>query len=196
VYPPVRQFESSELYRVWVEEDHRRQLRGERGLPLPQRIWLVLGALLVGSIIASVYTVSANAAPQRWAAACTPGVRSIDGLPVRAFCGPAKATATLGATTFRFTRGSCEAGARFTLNIGVLSFASKARLSYFGVSLPAARAGTYAGRQATLSFSTGATRASLSPTTAAQIVLKPGLHSGTFSGKDLSGRPVKGSFTC
>jgi hypothetical protein len=196
VYPPVRQFESSELYRVWVEKDHRRALRGQRGLPFSQRALLALGALLVASVVASVYAVTASAAPERQAAACTAGVKSIDGLPARVFCGPAKATAVLGTSTFRFTRGACEAGTRFTLNIGILSFGSSPKLSYFGVSLPAARAGTYTGKQVTLSFSSGGKRASLSPTAGAKIVLKPGLHSGSFSGKDLSGRPVKGSFTC
>jgi hypothetical protein len=196
VYPPVRQFESSELYRVWVENDHRRALRGERGLPFSQRAWLALSALLVASIIASVYAVAASAAPQPQAAACTAGVTSIEGLPARVFCGPARANATVGTATFRFTRGACEAGARFTVNIGVLSFGSSPKLSYFGVSLPAARPGTYTGKQVTLSFSSGGKRASLSPSVGARLVLKPGLRGGSFSGRDLSGRPVKGSFTC
>jgi hypothetical protein len=50
MYPPVRQFESSELHRYLVEKDAGRARSGERGLDPPRGIWVVMVAvpLLVG----------------------------------------------------------------------------------------------------------------------------------------------------
>jgi hypothetical protein len=191
VYPPVRQFESSELHQRLVMKDHEWAMRGGKALPSVSRLLLLASAVALVSIVAAVYAVAAGAAPT-----CTAGVKIVGGVPARSSCGPAKATATVGAKTFRFTSGECLAGGRFTVNIGTLSFASSSTTSYFGVSLPATHAGIYTGKQVTLSFNRGPSRVSLSPGAGAKVVLKPGLRSGSFTGKDLGGRPVHGSFSC
>ena len=48
----------------------------------------------------------------------------------------------------------------------------------------------------TLSFNVGRQRHSLVSKRGAKVVLRRGLRSGTFAGKDLLGKPVTGSFTC
>jgi hypothetical protein len=54
----------------------------------------------------------------------------------------------------------------------------------------------HTGTQVTVSMNVGPRRVSLSPSAGAKVILRAGLHSGTFSGKDLSGRTVEGSFSC
>jgi hypothetical protein len=55
---------------------------------------------------------------------------------------------------------------------------------------------TYKGKQITLSFNAGQRRVSLVSSARARLVLAPGRHAGTFSGKDLPGNTVTRSFTC
>ena len=128
-------------------------------------------------------------------AACVPGTKTIGGAPARVFCGPAKATVKAAGKTHTFANGECLKGSGLTVNIGTLSFAAKSKLSYFGLSLPTAKAGTYLGKKVTLSFNAGGQRQSLS-TSAAKVVVKSGLRGGSFSGKDFSGRAVTGTFSC
>jgi hypothetical protein len=57
MYPPVRQFESSELSRYLVEKDAERTRRGGAGVDAPQRAWMLLMAvpfLVVGCLLAAV----------------------------------------------------------------------------------------------------------------------------------------------
>ena len=158
--------------------------------------WRGVAALFaVMAFVAAGHAVARAAAPfSSSRAACTPAVKTIGGAPARVFCGPAKATAKIGSTAYRFAGGACQRAPGFTVNVGTLSFASSARVSYFGISLPKAKAGTYTGTQVTLSFNVGKQRHSL--VSSARVVLGPGLHSGSFAGEDLLGRPITGSFTC
>ena len=122
-------------------------------------------------------------------------MKTIGGAPARVFCGPAKATVKVAGTTYAFSGGQCLKASGFAVNVGTLSFASKAKPAYFGSSLPTANAGTDAGRNVTLSFSAGGQRSSLS-TAGAKVVVRSRLRGGSFAGKDLAGRTVTGSFAC
>jgi hypothetical protein len=185
MYPHVRQFESYE-----------RPVKAKDVRSVRRRASLAIGGLVALIAASCIYAAAANATPgPQSASACTPGVKTIGGASARVFCGPAKATAQVGGTTYRFASGTCQKAPGFTVNIGTLSFGSS-KLSYFGVSLPRSAAGSYTGKQVTLSFNVGARRFSLSPSAGTKVVLAAGLRAGTFSGKDLSGLAVKGSFTC
>ena len=127
---------------------------------------------------------------------CTPGVTTIDGGLARVFCGPARATATVGKTTYRFARGSCLHTGGFAVNVGgTLVIGSSEKLSYFGISLPGARAGSYRDARGP-AIVVGRRHVSLSTAAGSRVVLDKGLRSGTFVGTDLSGRTIKGSFSC
>ena len=56
--------------------------------------------------------------------------------------------------------------------------------------------GRYSGNAVLVGFDAGKVHASLSTTRAPTVVLRGGLRAGTFSGRDLLGRAVKGSFRC
>jgi hypothetical protein len=152
---------------------------------------VVLGVIGVGHAAA---TAASPFHPNK--ITCTPGVKSIAGTPTRVFCGPAKASVTVGSATHMFAGGACLKQPRFSMNIGTLSFDPGAKAPYFGLSLPHARAGTYTGRQVTLSFTAGTRRIALTPRPATRVVLRAGLRSGTFAGSDLLGETVTGSFSC
>jgi hypothetical protein len=185
MYPHVRQFESYE-----------RPFKAKDARSVRRRLSLAIGVLVALITASCIYAAVASAAPQpQSVSACTPGAKTIGGAPARVFCGPAKATVQVGGTTYRFANGACQRAPGFTVNIGTLGFGSS-KLSYFGVSLPRAAVGAYTGKQVTVSFNVGARRFSLSPSAGTKVVLAAGLRSGTFSGRDLSGRAVKGSFTC
>lgn len=176
------------MYQPPHQSDDRHDWTGWRG---------AAALFVVMAVVAAGHAVASAASP--WSAsrtACAPAVKTIGGAPARVFCGPAKATAKVGSTDFRFAGGACQKAPGFTVNLGTLSFASSARVSYFGISLPVAKAGTYTGAQVTLSFNVGGRHHSLVPGAGAKLVLGPGLHSGSFTGKDLLGKAITGSFTC
>jgi hypothetical protein len=126
-------------------------------------------------------------------AACTPGVRSSGGVTFRTFCGPAHATAKTGGKTFRFAGGNCEVvGGFFTVNIGTVSLgARKPKYAYFGIDVQPPKAGAHSNQIVTFSFA-GKRYSVLR----ASVVVKSGLHSGTFSGTVLTGGRATGSFSC
>jgi hypothetical protein len=130
-------------------------------------------------------------------AACTAGVRTIGAAPARVFCGPATATVRLGGKTYPFAEGAClTGGTQFTVNIGTKTFAPGSKLAYFGLVVEGKRDGRYTGNAVLLGFDAGKVHASLSTTGAATVVLRSSLHGGSFSGHDLLGRPLRGSFRC
>jgi hypothetical protein len=186
MYPAVRQFESGELHQYLVRKDLERRRPRLR----PKR-WLV-AAFAAAVVGAGVYAASANAA-----VTCTAGTTQVGGSPARTFCGPATAAVTFGGRTFHLGSGECTTGPGFTVNLGtlVLGSTSKAR-PYFGFFLTSGRPGTYSGKQAAVSFSSGSIHVSLATTAASRVTLDHGLHSGRFSGRDLLGRPFAGSFHC
>jgi hypothetical protein len=89
------------------------------------------------------------------ASSCKPGVKNVSGGIEDVFCGPAKATISLGGKTATVTQGNCVATSTYlTVNIGVFSnvTTSKSRPDYFGLDVgrtpgstapPAGKDGTY-----------------------------------------------------
>jgi hypothetical protein len=160
---------------------------------------LVLAAALVllAAVGAPRAAAAATAAAARGAKdACVAGDRTIGRSSARVFCGPAKATATIGRSTVRFAHGSCLTSPGFAINIGTLAFDPAARVAYLGILLPLAKPGVYSGTQVTASLRAAGRHLTLSATGPSKVVLNPGARSGTFSGVDFSGKPVKGSFSC
>jgi hypothetical protein len=150
---------------------------------------LTLVGLLVGLVGALAVSSPAGARTE----ACVPGVRTIDGVSARVFCGPAKATVHVGAKTLSFSNGACDKSSfGYSVNIGTfLAGTSKSPRPYFGLAVEKSKPGTYA-RQ-TVSFRSGGVSRSALVT----VTLKTTLRSGTFSGSVIFGGPhVTGTFSC
>jgi hypothetical protein len=130
-------------------------------------------------------------------AACVPGTTTVAGKKAMRFCGPAKAKATLGTKTFAFSGGECSvAGVYFTVNIGTILIHRTAHSKpgpspYFGVTVTPSGPGVHLGQ--VLSWTSGGKGYSLLGT---KITLADGLKSGSFTGRSLDGKKVKGTFTC
>jgi hypothetical protein len=124
--------------------------------------------------------------------ACVAGVKKIQGVPARAFCGPAKATVKLGAKSVAYAQGSCsKSSAGWTINIGTVVLGNlKQKPEYFGITVPAT-AGAHA------NSGVAVVHASKSYAVLGTVTLKAGLKAGTFSGK-VFGSPtrISGSFSC
>jgi hypothetical protein len=195
MYDPVRHVQFD------FQRDRRmapRPLGSGRRRP-PMRRVRVLAAALV--LLAAVGAPRAAAASKEPAAhgpkeSCVAGDRTIGRSSARVFCGPAKATAMIGGSTVRFAHGSCRTSPGFAINIGTLAFDPAARVSYLGILLPLAKPGIYSGTQVSASLRAGTRHVTLSATGPSKVVLNPGARSGTFSGVDFGGKPVKGSFSC
>jgi hypothetical protein len=113
---------------------------------------------------------------------------------IRTFCtGPATATVTAGGTTTVMKGGTCaNSGGFYAINVGVVTGPGfkGAKPNYFGLDAPT-NATTFS--NATLAYAvsgTGGYATTNSGTVAANH------KSGTFSGTDLEGKTVSGSFTC
>jgi hypothetical protein len=149
---------------------------------------LVIVAVGAGLTVAA----SAVASPQH-AAACVAGVKKINGVSARTFCGPAKATVHVNGKTIAYKGGACSKSSfGWSINIGtvVLGNLSK-KPEYFGITAEP-KAGTQ-GNGAVAVVHAGKGLA----VTQSTIKLTAGLKSGTFSGK-VFGAPtrVTGSFSC
>ena len=151
--------------------------------------------LALASVVAAAafaFSVTAAGAPAR--AACMPGAKTIAGKTVVFFCGPAKATVRFGGKTLTYSSGLCEKQAgMFTVNIGAtIPGALRQKYPYFGMTVEGTHAGSYTRQNVVFVYQ--GTVYSVGQHT---IVLKPGLHAGTFTGKSFPGlRAVTGSFTC
>ncbi|HEV8190882.1 MAG TPA: hypothetical protein VGP82_05290 [Ktedonobacterales bacterium] len=130
---------------------------------------------------------------------CVAGVKEINGVNTRQFCGSAKAQATAGSQMLSWSDGDCQkVNGTFTVNIGriVLGIddaakALKKQYDYFGITLEATKDGTY--KNAALAFDyKGEGYALISNT----LTLSGNLTKGTFSGRDLTNGAVSGSFNC
>jgi hypothetical protein len=147
---------------------------------------------IVGLTAGLVLAASALAAPQR-ATACVAGVKKINGVSARTFCGPAKATVRVNGKTVSYKGGECSKSSfGWSINIGTVVLGNlKNKPEYLGITA-AAKAGTqtkgtvavvHAGKSLAVTSST--------------ITLKSGLKSGTFSGKGFGASTrVSGSFSC
>jgi hypothetical protein len=113
---------------------------------------------------------------------------------IRTFCsGSATATVTTAGTTTLIRGGTCgKSGSYFTVNVGVVVSPSYrgSKPNYFGLDvLPTAPTFT----NAILSYAVGGAGGYA---TSNSGTVAPNHKSGTFSGTDLQGKAVSGSFTC
>lgn len=93
---------------------------------------------LVATATAPAATASASGSPQS-AAACVPGVKKINGVSARTFCGPAKATVKMSGTTISYRGGKCSKSlGLFSVNIGTVVLGNlRNKPEYFGVTASA-----------------------------------------------------------
>src|SRR5262249_56754674 len=96
----------------------------------------------------------------------------------------------------RWGGGACWKGRKYPVTGGRKTSPPSSKLSYFGLVVEGKHDGRYTGNAVLLGFDAGKVHASLSSTKSPAVVLRGGLRAGTFSGRDLLGRPVRGSFRC
>jgi hypothetical protein len=153
-----------------------------------------VGPLLVALAAAVLIVPAASSAA---GPGCTPRKTTVGGKAALRYCGPAKATVTMGSTRFTFSGGSCATlGPYFTVNIGTHLLTSVAGTKpgpnpYFNITLTPPDAGVHLKQP--LSWTSGGKGYSVIGST---ITLRKGLESGTFSGTAIGGKKVTGAFTC
>jgi hypothetical protein len=147
---------------------------------------------LTGVAVAALAAAALGTGSAHSAAACTAGVTKVGGVPARTFCGPAKASVKLGASTASYRGGSCSTSSfGWTINIGTVVLGNaKKKPEYFGITVKA-KAGAQTNSAVAVVHSTK------SYAVLGTVTLKAGLKSGSFSGK-VFGSPTKisGSFSC
>jgi hypothetical protein len=152
---------------------------------------LVAGLVAALTATALAATAFAGSSPHA-AAACLPGVKKINGVNARTFCGPAKATVKINGSTVSYKGGECTKSiGLFALNIGTVVLGNlKNKPEYLGVTATA-KAGVQT-RQTVAVVHAGKSKSIIGT-----VTLKAGLKSGTFSGKVFgSSAVISGSFTC
>jgi hypothetical protein len=151
---------------------------------------VIIGLIVSCATVSLTGTVVASGAVRH--ADCVEGVKKINGVNARTFCGPARATVRVNGKTITYKGGECGTGlGQFSVNIGTVVLGTlKNKPDYFGVAA-VAKPGTHA-RQTVAVVHAGKTLASIGT-----VTLKRGLRSGTFSGTVFgSSTVVSGSFTC
>jgi hypothetical protein len=147
---------------------------------------------IIGVAVAALSAAAFATTSAQSAATCVAGVKKINGVPARTFCGPATATVKLGSTNVAYKQGACsKSAAGFTINIGTVVLGNlKKKPEYFGITVQAT-AGAHA------NSGVAVVHAGKSYAVLGTVTLKAGLKSGTFSGK-VFGSPTKiaGSFSC
>jgi hypothetical protein len=152
---------------------------------------LLAGLIAALTATALAATAFASSTPKA-AAACVPGVKKINGVNARTFCGPAKATVKINGSTVSYKGGECSKSiGLFALNLGTVVLGNlKNKPEYLGVTATA-KAGTQT-RQTVAVVHAGKSKSIIGT-----VTLKAGLKSGTFSGKVFgSSAVISGSFTC
>lgn len=146
---------------------------------------------LIGTIAVVAVAVFASTAACR-TSACVAGVKKINGVSARTFCGPAKASVKLNGKTISYKGGECSKSiGLFSVNIGTVVLGNlKNKPEYLGITANA-KAGKQT-RQTASVVHAGKTHAVIGT-----VTIKPGLRGGTFVGK-VFGSPavISGSFTC
>jgi hypothetical protein len=154
-----------------------------------KRTIATLAAVWTATILSATVFASGAVAG---ATTCVPGVKTINGVSARTFCGPAKATVRVNGKTISYAGGACSTSiGLFTVNIGtvVLGTLKNAR-EYVGVTAKA-KAGTQS-RQTIAVVHAGKSQGIIGT-----VTLKAGLKQGTFAGKAFgSTEMISGSFTC
>jgi hypothetical protein len=154
-------------------------------------VMALIAAAFTPAGTATAATAFAAGSPQN-AAACVPGVKKINGVPARTFCGPAKATVRMNGKTIAYRGGKCSKSlGLFSVNIGTVVLGNlRNKPEYFGMTA-SAKAGVQT-RQGVSVVHAGKSRAIVGT-----VTIKAGLIAGTFSGKVFgSSRIISGSFTC
>jgi hypothetical protein len=155
--------------------------------------WSIVVAGFVAVCTATVLAASAFASGSTESTtACVAGVKKINGVTARTFCGPAKATVKMNGKTFSYRGGECsKSSGLFAVNIGTVVLGNlKNKPEYFGVTA-SAKSGSQA-RQGVTVVHAGKSQAIIGA-----VTLKAGLKAGTFSGKVFgSSKVISGSFTC
>lgn len=127
--------------------------------------------------------------------ACKPGVRSVGKSLVRTFCGPAKASLTVGSKRQAFRQGSCtRLQATFTINVGTITIGKATpKYDYFGISVAGANHdGNYP--RAAIGWAYHGRRYAVYN---ASLKLAGNRTRGTFSGRIVGSKAsAKGSFSC
>lgn len=156
------------------------------------------GSVLIGlGLIASTTVLMAGLAGakghKKSTSSCSaykPGKNGV----IRTFCsGSATATVTVSGTTTVIKGGTCgKSGNYFTVNVGVVVSPSYkgAKPNYFGLDVPPTATSF---TNAILSYAVGGAGGYATSNTG---TVASNHKSGTFSGTDLQGRAVSGSFTC
>ena len=148
------------------------------------------GTLCAAAIVALALTASAVGSSQ--AAACVAGVKKINGVSARTFCGPAKATVRMNGKTIAYKGGQCSKSSfGWSINIGTVVLGPLAKKpEFFGITARAKAGPQTDGAVAIVHLGKDVS-------VLGTVTLKPGLKSGTFSGK-VFGDPTRitGSFTC
>lgn len=157
-----------------------------------RRLATVVSAILVVASLGAVGAQSAGAAPKK-VSSCTSYKAGSNGV-IRTFCGgKGVITLTTGTTTSTIKGGTCGvSGGYFTVNSGVVIDSSfkGAKPNYFGLDAPP-KAATFTNAILTYTVNgVGGAVTKNSGTVAANH------KSGTFTGTDLTGTPVSGSFSC
>jgi hypothetical protein len=154
---------------------------------------LLLGLSLVASIAFLVAGPAGAKSHKKTHSTCSTYKAGRNGV-IRTFCsGAATATVTTAGTTTVMKGGTCgKSGSYFTVNVGVVVTPGYKgpKPNYFGLDVPP-KAMTFT--DAVLSYAVGGVggyATSNSGTVASNH------KSGTFSGTDLQGQTVSGSFTC
>jgi hypothetical protein len=155
--------------------------------------FLLLGLGVVVSI-AFLVAVPAGAKSHKKAHSTCSAYKAGKNGVIRTFCsGPATATVTTAGTTTVMKGGTCgKSGSYFTVNVGVVVSPSYkgSKPNYFGLDAPPTATSF---TNAVLSYAVhgvGSYATSNSGTVASNH------KSGTFSGTNLQGQAVSGSFTC
>ena len=154
---------------------------------------VVIAVVVAGGSVATAHSTSCNA-----------GVRQLNGVPARTFCGPAAARIRIGGKTFVFAEGNCVATQQFvSINIGtvVLGQTTRHQPNYFGLDIgripgsgspPARQDGSYrSGTVLTVEY------ADKSYDVVSGVATLQGHRSrGTIRGNTFSGQALTGTFHC
>ncbi len=158
----------------------------------------VVGAILAGSglVASTAFLVEVPAGAKNHKkvhSTCSAYKAGRNGV-IRTFCtGPATATVTSAGTTTVIKGGMCgKSGNYFSVNIGVVVGPGYkgSKPNYFGLDIPP-KATTFT--NAILSYAVGGAGGYA---TSNSGTVTSGHKRGTFSGTDLQGKAVSGSFTC
>lgn len=155
---------------------------------------IVLGLGLAGSTCLLVPGSTAGATGHKKSQSTCSAYKAGKKGVIRTFCsGTATATVTSAGTTTVIKGGTCgKSGNYFTVNVGVVvsPIYKGSKPNYFGLDVPPTATSF---TNAVLSYATGGVGGYA---TSNSGTVTSNHKSGTFSGTDLEGKTVSGSFTC